>query len=314
MWHVNIGARNASSTASAVIRRPLTFHSATTMLRSTLRLATLILLGSTLGINASVLDCSTPVKLGDRSYDLSSLAGEHSKNITRSTPPSTVDDVLRFDLCTDLKRDKDADDQDQVRSGGFFLRRAWQTEVDGGQCPEGTRVCLTMTNHKPKHKDIVLQVVSLVKSTSDPVAISAVDRTPLSLSAAATCTNFKYLDEPDGLVLFFSGPSYPAEGSQSTVQYLNVTLHCAASAGEPTFSEYTGSTAMINWSLPAGCAKTEDGSEGPDKTPPKDDEDKGGDKDKKKQKVGSGMGWFFLVCVMPQSCYPIFCRLSLSSA
>jgi hypothetical protein len=33
---------------------------------------------------------------------------------TRNTPPSTVDDVLRFDICTDLSQDEKIPEQDRV--------------------------------------------------------------------------------------------------------------------------------------------------------------------------------------------------------
>jgi autophagy-related protein 27 len=98
------------------------------MLRSILRLTTLLFLSLSLDVNASVLDCSKAVELSGRSYDLSSLAGEYSETITRSTPPSTVYDVLRFDLCGDLKRDEKAADEDQVRSSPFFLKWDPRTE------------------------------------------------------------------------------------------------------------------------------------------------------------------------------------------
>lgn len=48
-------------------------------------------------------------------YDLTKLAGEHTISRTRDTPPSTMVDSLRFDLCADLKAQDGVAEADQVR-------------------------------------------------------------------------------------------------------------------------------------------------------------------------------------------------------
>jgi autophagy-related protein 27 len=47
-------------------------------------------------------------------FDLKSLAGEHVLNRTRETPPTTMVDSLRFNLCADLESQGDLPGQDQV--------------------------------------------------------------------------------------------------------------------------------------------------------------------------------------------------------
>jgi hypothetical protein len=84
------------------------------MLGSTLHASALLLLSWTVFVDASVLDCSKLIEHDGRSYDLSSLAGDHTMKRTRNTPPSTVDDVLRFDICTDLSQDEKIPEQDRV--------------------------------------------------------------------------------------------------------------------------------------------------------------------------------------------------------
>lgn len=48
------------------------------------------------------------------SFDLTKLTGEHKVSRTRDTPPSTMFDELRFDLCEDLKKLDNVADADQV--------------------------------------------------------------------------------------------------------------------------------------------------------------------------------------------------------
>lgn len=61
----------------------------------------------------SDFDCH--ITINDTKFDLTSLTGEHIVNRTRSTPPTTMIDSLRFDLCADLKRIDGLAEHDQVR-------------------------------------------------------------------------------------------------------------------------------------------------------------------------------------------------------
>jgi hypothetical protein len=47
-------------------------------------------------------------------FDLTSLAGEHTLSRTRETPPSSMLDTVRFNLCADLARQTDIAEVDQV--------------------------------------------------------------------------------------------------------------------------------------------------------------------------------------------------------
>ena len=83
-------------------------------------------------------------------------------------------------------------------------------------------------------------------------------------------------------------------------------------ASDPKFVAYDGSRLDIEWSGPAACPFKDD-----EKKDEKDkDKDKKGDDDKKEEKVGSGLGWFFLVYVvsMPSLCCLIISRLFLALA
>lgn len=60
----------------------------------------------------STFDCR--VKIDNFEFDLTSLSGEHVINRTRETPPTTMVDSLRFNICEDLDHRGDLSEQDQV--------------------------------------------------------------------------------------------------------------------------------------------------------------------------------------------------------
>jgi len=63
---------------------------------------------------------------------------------------------------------------------------------------------------------------------------------------------------------------------------------CATEESQPEFKSYDGARAVVEWSAPAGCSEAPSG--GDDKTP-----------DKEVKAVGSGIGWFFLLFVLPSA-------------
>lgn len=105
-------------------------------------------------------DCH--VTTNSLTFDLTNLAGEHKVSRTRSTPPSTMLDELRFDLCEDLKKLDNVADTDQVRC--VFYSSAHILNVI--QCPSGSRACLTKTNKKGDEKDRIIAVISIAQSSS----------------------------------------------------------------------------------------------------------------------------------------------------
>jgi hypothetical protein len=62
--------------------------------------------------NTSNFDCH--LTTDNLTYDLTALAGEHTVTRTRTTPPSTMVDSVRFDLCADLKTLEGVKEDDQV--------------------------------------------------------------------------------------------------------------------------------------------------------------------------------------------------------
>lgn len=64
------------------------------------------------GVFSQAFDCK--VSVGGKDYDLAELYGEHSVSRTRVTPPSTIVDTIRFDLCEDLKQLDGVSESDQV--------------------------------------------------------------------------------------------------------------------------------------------------------------------------------------------------------
>jgi len=82
------------------------------IIRSLKHFAFFLLLTALNAEAASEFDCHITVK--DVKFDLTKLEGEHIVNRTRSTPPTTVVDSLRFNLCSDLKQLDGIQEQDQV--------------------------------------------------------------------------------------------------------------------------------------------------------------------------------------------------------
>jgi len=48
-------------------------------------------------------------------FDLTTTSGEHTLSRTRETPPTSMVDSVKFNLCDDLKQQSDISDGDQVR-------------------------------------------------------------------------------------------------------------------------------------------------------------------------------------------------------
>ena len=57
-------------------------------------------------------DCR--ITAGSFKYDLTGLAGEHTVSRKRDTPPSTMEDSVRFDLCGELVLQDGVAEKDQV--------------------------------------------------------------------------------------------------------------------------------------------------------------------------------------------------------
>lgn len=77
--------------------------------------ALLLLLSSAVHVVAEDFNCQD-VKAGGLSWDLTSLSGEHTASRTRETPPTTMLDELRFNLCGNLPELRDVPEGDQASS------------------------------------------------------------------------------------------------------------------------------------------------------------------------------------------------------
>jgi len=112
------------------------------------------------------------VKAEGLSWDLSSLGDEHIVHRTRQTPPTTMLDELRFNLCGDLP--------------------GLQGVPEGDQCPSGTRACLTKTNTKDG-SDRVIAAIPVAQSSFD----SEVMRIPSTSSLSLTFHGPSYPDSAE---------------------------------------------------------------------------------------------------------------------
>jgi hypothetical protein len=80
--------------------------------RSSLVCALLALVSAVAGQDDNPFNCH--IKTEVLAFNLTPLAGEHSVSRERPTPPSTMIDIVRFDLCADLKPQSGPTDSDQV--------------------------------------------------------------------------------------------------------------------------------------------------------------------------------------------------------
>ncbi|KAJ3567175.1 hypothetical protein NP233_g6544 [Leucocoprinus birnbaumii] len=146
-------------------------------------------------------------------------------------------------------------------------------------CGKGARACLTIKNQKDGESDRIVSVVTLAESSSN-------------------YTTHASLEDPKSLNVVFNGPDYPHHSDSTlTPQKFDITILCSPdSTADPKFLSYDGKTLKLEWSAPGGCPKTTETQ------PPKDDDkNKDGDGsggESREERVGSGLGWFFLVILL----------------
>jgi len=72
------------------------------------------------------LDTDCHLTIGDNKYDLSELSGDRTLSRTRQTPPTSMTDTLRFNVCKDLSLLEGVDASEQV-SFQVALEPSFQT-------------------------------------------------------------------------------------------------------------------------------------------------------------------------------------------
>ncbi|KAF8585935.1 hypothetical protein K439DRAFT_1409416 [Ramaria rubella] len=164
--------------------------------------------------DSETLDCNAALSVQGVSYDLKALNSVRTVKRIRETPPTKVEDELRFNICQDLSPRPETPDVDQ--------------------CPSGTRACLTETNQKAELSDRIVTVIPVAQtSTLKP--------------------SYSTAQSPSGLLIQLHGPSFPPNSSP-VPQSLNLTLLCTQSAGsDPTFVGYENGVVSVTWTTSAGC-------------------------------------------------------------
>ncbi|BEI84273.1 hypothetical protein CcaverHIS002_0408770 [Cutaneotrichosporon cavernicola] len=167
---------------------------------------------------AAAWSCDAIPSTGD--LDLSSLGGVKVATKETETPPTKNTARVRIDLCGKLSKEDGVKDEDQ--------------------CPDGTRACLTLINHKPgaSDPDRVTTVIPLWKEDTPDSDVRVTGR------------------EGDWTVAI-KAPDYAG-----TPHGLTVTLTCAETESGPTLESYTGGKLELRWSTPAVCANASGGSGG----------------------------------------------------
>ena len=88
---------------------------------------------------------------------------------------------------------------------------------------------------------------------------------------------------PKSLLLSFGGPEYP----------MNVTLFCDKEETDPKFVSYDGQQLAVEWTTPDACPLSDGDGDKPEDSKP----GSGGNENPTSGRVGSGIGWFFLMYV-----------------
>ncbi|KIR59273.1 hypothetical protein I314_04788 [Cryptococcus bacillisporus CA1873] len=172
----------------------------------------------------AAFDCS--LTASSISYDISPLTGLRTASKDSSTPPTTSEAKVSMNLCAaeGLGKEDDVADEDQ--------------------CPENTRVCLKLVNHKP--------------SSSEPDRVTAV-------------VPFWLVDTPDSDITTTPLGKNGEQGLKITVkgqeyaglrQSVNLTLLCDTSSDSPnpTLVSYTAGALSLEWATPDACPRSGDSS------------------------------------------------------
>ncbi|KAK4689223.1 autophagy-related protein 27, partial [Tremellales sp. Uapishka_1] len=157
-------------------------------------------------------------------YKLTPLAGVRTVSKDTPTPPTTSEAKVQLGLCSEdgMPHNDDLTDEDQ--------------------CPEGTRLCLTLLNHKASSEEEE-RITAVIPIWPVALADSEITQTALGSKGA------------DGLRIQVKGNEYAG-----TQQYLNLSLICSQSAADPapTFISYTSGVLDLEWATPDACPRADD--------------------------------------------------------
>ncbi|RPD54754.1 hypothetical protein L226DRAFT_534876 [Lentinus tigrinus ALCF2SS1-7] len=153
---------------------------------------------------------------------------------------------------------------------------------DDDQCPSGTRACLIRTSRKGDKDSQVISVIPLANSS-------------------ASAVTYKHVVSPKGVQLTYAGASYPSSiGAEPTPQHFNLELLCDTETSAVEFRSYDGKDLWLAWKAPAGCelgVPPDEDTKNPDEG---GGDGSGGDKE---ERVGSGIGYFFLLFFLAFAAY-----------
>ncbi|KAF8630660.1 hypothetical protein AX15_002808 [Amanita polypyramis BW_CC] len=167
-------------------------------------------------------------------FDLTPLAGEQTINRTRETPPSQMIDMLKFNLCAELKVSEDVPEKDQ--------------------CSSGTRACLTIINRKEEESDRIVSVIPVAETSKlDP--------------------SYSVSSSPKSLSISFGGHDYPHPSNSTPVQqFMDITLLCDPEVtNSPKFVSYDGARLTVEWITSAACLSPNEDGETPGDDKPEGD-------------------------------------------
>ncbi|ELU37698.1 ATG27 domain-containing protein [Rhizoctonia solani AG-1 IA] len=155
-------------------------------------------------------------------YDMHLMDGEWVVKQDRATPPTTMQDELRFNVCGDLKKQAEVKDRDQ-----FSVHRA-RGHASGRSTERKKRMCAT--------QDRVVSVIPVAQSSTK----FTIDRLPS--------------DRGKGIIITMNAGSYPSEGGKP--QSLKLALICVDKTEEPRLIGYDGSQVSAEWKAVEACGSS----------------------------------------------------------
>jgi hypothetical protein len=106
-----------------------------------------------------------------------------------------------------------------------------------------------------------------------------------------------------GISLTFKGPEYPDPLTNDPIpQSFDINIYCDTEKGEPTLKSYDGKQASVEWRAPAGCNFGGTEPDQPPESNPDTGNGGGSGGGEPSRSMGSGLGYFFLLCVLRFCC------------
>ncbi|KAK0444552.1 uncharacterized protein EV420DRAFT_1002653 [Desarmillaria tabescens] len=214
-------------------------------------------------MNPAALQCS--LQIDNHLFDLCPLVASHPGPLTISldeeTPPTRTRNTYSISLNGPLKRDGTLPAELQV-SLAYFTGETRVLIIY--ECPDGTWICLTVTNARPNRPSEPIRVTNVI-----PIAVDPNLNPTVKFGAKA-----KLDDYHAPLQVTLHGGSYTSRNVKQKATFQFVCDHDAEEPTEPEFTWSFNGTHAFTWKSKHACSTIVSGSptspSEPDLDPPAD--------------------------------------------